>query len=99
MKYSQFVAISALLGLVDVAEGFSIMERTNQDKLFVQMKFLEESDSEDEEKEENFVQTNKILEKAQSWGGWAPHMDKLPGTQNEFGNWVDPYERAIPETF
>ena len=99
MKYSQFVAIAALLGLVDVAEGFSVMHKTNQDKLFLQMQFLEESDSEDEEMDQHLVQTDKILEKAQGWGGWAPHMEKFPGTQNEFGNWVDPYERAIPETF
>lgn len=100
MKYSQFVAIAALLGLVDVTSGFDVMEKNNQDKLFVQMKFLEEDDSSDEEKEEaNMVQTNKILEKAQGWGGWAPHMEEFPGTQNEFGNWVDPYERKVPTIF
>jgi len=26
-------------------------------------------------------------------------MEKFPGNQNDFGNWVDPYERVIPETF
>lgn len=55
MKYSQFVAIAALLGLVDVAEGFSVMERTNQDKLFVQMKFLDESESDDDEMDQHLV--------------------------------------------
>ena len=26
-------------------------------------------------------------------------MDKFPGTQNEYGNWVDPYERVAPVIF
>ena len=41
----------------------------------------------------------KILEKDQGWGGWGPNMHEFPGTVNDFGNWVDPYERVLPLRF
>ena len=101
MKYSQYLAIAALLGLVDTSSGFEIIERNNQDKLFLQMKFLEDdSDSEDESMgDDHLLQTDKILEKANGWGGWGPHMNEFPGNVNEFGNWVDAYDRKVPEVF
>jgi len=94
------LAIAALLGLVEVSSGFGIIERkSNQDKLFMQMKDDEDDESDDDEFNHHLVQTDKILEKAQGWGGWAPNMVDFPGNQNEFGNWVDPYERVKPEIF
>lgn len=89
MKYS--LAIAALLGLVESSTAFGVIERnSNQEKLFMLMN--EQSD--DDEFDGHLVQTDKILEKSQGWSGWAPKMDGFPGTQNEFGNWVDPYDRA-----
>ena len=52
-----------------------------------------------DEYDQQMLQTDKILEKAQGWGGWGPHMHEFPGTVNEYGNWVDPYERKAPERF
>ena len=102
MKYSQYLAIAALLGLVDATTQFGIIERkTNQEKLYIQMKNQEEEDdeSDDDEYNNHLVQTDKILEKVQGWGGWGPHMHEFPGNNNEFGNWVDAYERVAPERF
>ena len=31
--------------------------------------------------------------------GWAPHLDGVPGTQNDLGDFFQPYARAIPERF
>lgn len=31
--------------------------------------------------------------------GWEPSHHDLPGTQNEFGDWIQPYSRKIPERF
>ena len=91
MKYSQCLAIGALLGAV---QGFELVERTNQEKLFIQMKLQD-----DAIEDSNLLQTDKILEKAQGWGGWGPHMHEFPGTVNEFGNWVDAYDRKVPDRF
>lgn len=99
MKYSQLIATAALLGLVEVTEGFSLIERkSNQEKLYMQINNEEESAS-DDDFDHKLVQTDKILEKAQGWGGWAPNMNEFPGNQNEYGNWVDSYERVAPARF
>ena len=63
------------------------------------MRIQNQEDDDVDEFNHDFVQTGKILEKAQGWGGWAPGMNKFPGTQNDFGNWVDPYERSAPVIF
>jgi hypothetical protein len=94
------VAIAALLGLTESTNAFGIIERkSNQEKLYMQMMEDEDSGSEDDEYDQAHVQTNKILEKVQGWGGWAPGMGGFPGTVNEYGNWVDPYERTAPVIF
>ena len=59
----------------------------------------ESSDSESEQEEASFIQTNKILEKKEGFDGWEPEMHKFPGTVNENGNFKDGYERKIPEVF
>ena len=43
--------------------------------------------------------TDKILENADSWDGWRPHMHEFPGTVNQNGNFMDAYERKIPSHF
>ena len=46
------------------------------------------------------VEESKILETTlPGWNGWHPHMDGFPGTVNEFGNYMDPYSRKLPERF
>ena len=60
---------------------------SNQDKLF---QIMEESE---------LVQTDKILETLPNWDGWHPEMHKFPGTVNEYGNYMDSYNRELPERF
>merc|ERR1711935_15615 len=99
MKY---IALSAL-GLITINKevaGYNLVERkNNQDKLYLQMAEEDDQSESDEELDSNLVQTGKILEKAQNWGGWSPKMDEFPGTQDEYGNWVDPYKREAPAIF
>lgn len=38
----------------------------------------------------------KILENKDDFSGWMPHMHEFPGTVNENGNYMQPYERVIP---
>jgi hypothetical protein len=46
------------------------------------------------------VEESKILETTlPNWNGWLPHQDGFPGTVNEFGNFMDPYSRKLPERF
>ena len=73
----QSLAVAAILGLTSAIEL-----QSNQDKLYAHMN-----------EDVSLLQTDKILEKAQGWSGWAAKMDGFPGTQNEFGNWVEPYDR------
>ena len=49
--------------------------------------------------DQQFLQTNKILEKKENFKGWEPDMHKFPGTVNEYGNFMDGYERVNPEVF
>ena len=65
----------------------------NQEILYQATRTLEES---------SLVQLeeSKILETTlPNWNGWHPHMDGFPGTVNEFGNYMDPYARTLPERF
>jgi len=39
------------------------------------------------------------MENKDNWDGWHPTMHEFPGTINENGNWVDTYDRAIPDPF
>ena len=62
------------------------MTRTNQEKLYAM-------------NDESFVQTDKILEKLDNFTGFEHTQDGHPGTQNEFGDFIQPYDRVIPERF
>jgi hypothetical protein len=58
----------------------AIKLETNQDKLYDYMN----------------LQTDKVIESLPNWDGWHPHMHEFPGTVNEFGNYMDPYNRVLP---
>ena len=71
----------ALIALLGSAEAFKLSTNSNQERLYDLLN----------------VQTNKVIECLPNWDGWHPHMEVFPGTQNDFGNWVDPYKRIMPE--
>merc|ERR1719487_3104194 len=41
----------------------------------------------------------KILENKDSFSGWGAHLHEFPGTVNENGSFMQPYERVIPTVF
>ena len=46
------------------------------------------------------MSSEKILETTlPDWNGYHAHMNNFTGTVNEFGNFMDPYTRVIPERF
>jgi len=45
------------------------------------------------------MQTDKIMETASNWDGWHPYMHEFPGNNNEFGHWVNEYNRDVPHPF
>mmetsp|Transcript_16890 Transcript_16890/g.25983 ORF Transcript_16890/g.25983 Transcript_16890/m.25983 type:complete len:184 (+) Transcript_16890:26-577(+) len=45
------------------------------------------------------VGESKVLENLDNFGGWEPHMHEFPGTVNEYGNYMDSYNREMPERF
>lgn len=78
------------LALVASAQAYQL---TNQELLYQATRDLEET---------SLVQLgeSKILETTTpGWNGWLPHMEGFPGTVNEFGNYMDPYARKVPERF
>ena len=66
-----------------VGAASAIRTISNQDKLF----------------EYNLVQTEKIIEDLPPFSGWTPSLNGVPGTQNEYGDYFQPYNRDIPERF
>ena len=57
--------------------------RSNQEKLYDEMN----------------VMTGKVIENMDNWDGWHAHMHEFPGTINEHGEWVNKYDRELPERF
>ena len=52
--------------------------------------------------DDELVQTEKILETtggSSTNEGWGPHLNGFPGTVNDYGNYMEPYSRVIPERF
>jgi hypothetical protein len=41
----------------------------------------------------------RITEVMQGWEGYHPKMHEFPGTVNMYGNFMDAYERTLPERF
>jgi hypothetical protein len=78
------------LALLATASAYNL---SNQDLLYKATRSLEDSSLVE-------LEESKILETTiPGWNGWHPHMDGFPGTVNEFGNYMDPYSRKVPERF
>lgn len=77
------------IALLASAQAYNL---NNQEILYQATRTLEDS---------SLVQLeeSKVLEKLPGWNGWHPEMNEFPGTVNEFGNFMDPYERKAPERF
>ena len=80
----KYTSIIALLGATEATRLYS-----NQDKLYEHMRAMDLVQ----------VEESKVIEQADNWDGWHPHMHEFPGTVNEFGNYMDPYNRVVPERF
>jgi hypothetical protein len=80
----KYIAVAALLGMSD-----AFLLGDNQEKLYEDIQI----------DDVNFLQTGKIIEKGDEWSGWRPHMDNFPGTVNEYGNFMDKYDRVKPVRF
>jgi len=94
MKYTSLIVFMALVAHTG---GRSL---SNRQLSQIQNRVSESSESESSSTDEpTHLQTEKILETVQGWSGVEPKMHKFPGTQNEMGNWVDPYMRNLPERF
>ena len=39
------------------------------------------------------------MESKAKFKGYPASHEEFPGTINDFGNWMDPYERQVPEHF
>ena len=83
MKYS------SILALIGATQAVNL--NSNQDKLYSHMRALDVENIQ--------VEESKVIETAGNWDGWHPHMHEFPGTVNEFGNYMDPYNREVPERF
>ena len=79
----KYSSILAMLGATKAVQLSS-----NQDKLYRMM------DDQNIQLEES-----KVLETLGNWDGWHAHMHEFPGTVNEFGNYMDAYNRTMPERF
>ena len=94
MKYTSVIAIVALFASEASARS---LNQYNQNTLAqVSSKDLDSVVNDD-----MFLQmTNgKVIEVKQGWTGYHPKYHEFPGTVNEFGNFMDPYERTLPERF
>ena len=74
-----------MIALIGATSAVSVSQRTNQEKLYDQMNVqLEES---------------KVLEMKDNFNGYHAYLHEFPGTVNENGNFMAPYERVYPERF
>ena len=82
----------ATLALIGAVSSYDLSRLNNQDKLYAEMSLQDDT----------VVQTEKVLEKTEgsnTFDGWLPHMNGFPGTVNDYGNYMDAYERQMPERF
>ena len=97
------IAALALLGLITFdqakAAHFEVTDSlSSQEKLYMAMN--EESDSDDSDPDDDSdIQVGKVIEDSDSFNGWHAHMEEFPGTVNEYGSWIEPYKREVPERF
>ncbi len=80
----KFIAIAALFSM---EANCLTMTRTNQEKLY------------DALSDDALVQTDKVIENLAPFTGFEVAQNGHPGTQNEFGDWIQPYSREIPVRF
>ena len=81
----------AALALVGAISSYDL-NRLNQHKLYAEMALQDDT----------LIQTEKILENTAGsnvHGGWESNMHEFPGTQNDYGDYIQPYERILPERF
>ena len=84
--------MKSTIALIATAQAYNL---SNQEKLHQITQVYDDVDN-------SFVQLeeSKILETTiPEWKGWVPKADGFPGTVNEYGNFMDPYSRVIPERF
>ena len=82
----------AALALVGAVSSYDLQRLDNQNKLYANMALFDET----------LLQTSKILETtpgSSTHGGWEAKMHEFPGTQNDYGDYMQPYERVLPERF
>jgi len=82
----------ATLALIGAVSSYDLSRVNNQNKLYAEMTL----------QDDQFVQTEKILEKTVGSNtnlGWGPSMNGFPGTVNDYGNYMDAYTREMPERF
>ena len=82
----------AALALVGAVSSYDLQRMNNQNKLYAEMALQDDT----------FLQTEKVLETTAGsnvHGGWEADMHEFPGTQNDYGDYIQPYERVLPERF
>jgi len=82
----------AALALVGAVSSYDLQRLDNQNKLYANMALFDET----------LIQTSKVLETTSGsnvHAGWEASMHEFPGTQNDYGDWIQPYERVLPERF
>ena len=82
----------AAIAMVGAANSYDLTRLNNQNKLYATMALFDET----------LIQTEKILETtpgSSTHGGWNANMHEFPGTQNDYGDFMQPYERVLPERF
>ena len=82
----------AALALVGAVSSYDLQRLDNQNKLYANMALFDDT----------LLQTSKILETtpgSSTHGGWEAKMHEFPGTQNDYGDFMQPYERVLPERF
>lgn len=80
----KYITIAALFG---ATQAYKL---SNQEKLYATMIEIDDDMN---------LQTSKVIENGATWDGWHPHMHEFPGTVNEYGNFMDPYNRVVPTIF
>ena len=60
-----------------------------------------EIEADQELDETNYLQinTDRIVETKKTFKGWDPKWNGFPGTINEHGEYIEPYNRKVPEVF
>merc|ERR1719443_2253458 len=74
-------------------------ETSNQEKLFVQMQFIDEDARMIPDDSNVQLSSSKVIESGDDWDVWGAHMHEFPGTVNDMGDFMSPYHRKLPEYY